>query len=117
MNEQELKKRANELIEKVNFKKADFIHKHTVYRGGDDEEDVYTIRFGEDELVLARSRNMWRDPYAYIKKFNGKNYWRGWPNELRVSVAVVDKLDRIIKARSKWKENDLLKGLERLTSL
>lgn len=114
MNEDKLKKRVNELIEKVDFKKADFIHMHSFFCGGDTKEDIYTVRFGNDELVLTRSRNIWRDPYAYVKKFNGKDYWRAWPNELRVPVAVVDELDTIMEERAKWKDDSLLRGLARL---
>lgn len=114
MNEKELKNRVNELIEKVDFKKADFIHMHSFYCGGDNKEDIYTVCFGNDELVVTRSRNMWREPYAYIKKFNGKDYWRAWPNELRIPVAVVDELDRIMEERAKWKDDSLLRGLARL---
>lgn len=114
MNEKELKNRVNELIEKVDFKKADFIHMHSFYCGGDNKEDIYTVCFGNDELVVTRSRNMWREPYAYIKKFNGKDYWRAWPNEVRIPVAVVDELDRIMEERAKWKDDSLLRGLARL---
>lgn len=112
--DEELKARVFELVQNVDFKKADYVHSYSVCHIGDDSEKVYTVRFGQDELVLSRSMNPWRDDYAYIKAFNGKSHERGFREELRVPLDVVDELDRIVDERAKWKDDSLLRGLARL---
>lgn len=119
-NNEELKARVSELVQAVDFKKADYVHMYSVSRVGDvshvgdNSEKVYTVRFGQDELVLCRRMNPWRDDYAYVKGFNGKNHDLGYGDELRVPLDVVDELDRIVDERAKWKDDSLLRGLARL---
>lgn len=113
-NSEELKARVSGLVQAVDFKKADYVHMYSVSRVGDNSEKVYTVRFGQDELVLCRRMNPWRDDYAYVKGFNGKSHDLGYGDELCVPVDVVDELDRIVEERAKWKDDDLLRGLARL---
>lgn len=113
-NNEEMKARVSELVQGVDFKKADYVHMYSVSHVCDESEKVYTVRFGQDELVLCRRMNPWRDDYAYVKGFNGKSHVRVFGDELRVPVEVVDELDRIVDERAKWKDDNLLRGLARL---
>lgn len=44
--DEELKARVYELVQNVDFKKADYVHSYSVCHVGDDSEKVYTVRFG-----------------------------------------------------------------------